>query len=88
MEKRIAFVISGAAAFIGQELALCKALIEGLYPDGEKIIPVTLAGASSGSLSSVMVDGILRNKADSTKGVNWDKIGKRNAVSVKEQKRF
>ena len=88
MEKRIAFVISGAAAFIGQELALCKALIEGLYPDGEKIIPVALAGASSGSLSSVMVDGILRNKADSTKGVSWDKLENQMLFPMKNKKVF
>jgi predicted acylesterase/phospholipase RssA len=74
MEKRIAFVISGAAAFIGQELALCKALIEGLYPKGEKLKPVVLAGASSGSLSSVMVDGILREKAQPGSGITWDRL--------------
>ncbi|MCB0837336.1 MAG: patatin-like phospholipase family protein [Bacteroidetes bacterium] len=74
MEKRIAFVISGAAAFIGQEVALCKALIEGLYPKGEKIKPIVLAGASSGSLSSVLVDGVLRNKANPQEGVSWDQI--------------
>lgn len=65
-EKKIGFIISGAAALISQELALAYHLIE------EKgIIPTVLAGTSSGSLCSLLINGVLQHKAG--KGnFSWD----------------
>ncbi|MCP4699713.1 MAG: hypothetical protein GY862_23110, partial [Gammaproteobacteria bacterium] len=66
MSKKIGLIIAGAGARIPQELALAYHLIE------EKgITPTILAGTSSGSLSSVFLNGVLQNKAG--KGnLSWD----------------
>lgn len=63
--KNIAFIISGAAAYIPQEIACIKALMQGLYPGAKgDITPTLLTGTSSGSLSTTLVNAILADKLD------------------------
>lgn len=73
---KTAFIISGAAAFIAQELALVSTLFNGDSPSGIKVKPDLLAGASSGSLSSVVINGIIANMENPQKGISWDEIKK------------
>ncbi|MCP4698126.1 MAG: patatin-like phospholipase family protein [Gammaproteobacteria bacterium] len=69
--SRIGFLFSGGGALIAQELALAKALIEGLYPQGRKVSPAihaeearagTIAGASTGAISSVFINAIIEKR--------------------------
>ncbi len=53
------FAFAGAAAFIAQEAALAKALMEGKAL-GRTIRPDVIAGTSSGALNAVVVNAILR----------------------------
>jgi predicted acylesterase/phospholipase RssA len=68
MSKKVGLIIAGAGARIPQELALIYHLIE------EKgLEPTVLTGTSSGSLSSVFLNGVLQNKAG--KGnLSWDML--------------
>lgn len=69
-EKKIGLIIAGAGALIPQELALAYHLIE-----DKGITPTVLAGTSSGSLSSIFLNGVLQNKAG--KGnLSWDVLKK------------
>jgi len=65
-EKRIGFIIAGAGALIPQELALAYHLME-----EKKIKPCVFAGTSSGSLSSIFLNGVLQNEAGQGK-LSWD----------------
>ncbi|WP_428239514.1 patatin-like phospholipase family protein [Gynuella sp.] len=67
--KKVAFVISGAAAFIPQELACIRAIMEAKYPGAtEKITPAILAGTSSGSICTILVNGVINGK------ITWDQV--------------
>ncbi|MCP4698127.1 MAG: hypothetical protein GY862_14930 [Gammaproteobacteria bacterium] len=63
----VGFIFSGGAAFIAQELALAKALIQGSYPEGRKVCPDVhaggvIAGASTGAISSVFINAIIEER--------------------------
>jgi len=67
--KKVAFVISGAAAFIPQELACIRAIMDATYPGAkEKITPVIIAGTSSGSICTILINGIITGK------ITWDQV--------------
>jgi len=68
----IGFSFSGAGARIAQEAALAQALIEGLSPSGEKIIPNVISGASAGTLNAVAVNAVLKSKANGDKKFTWN----------------
>ncbi len=70
MSEKIGIIIAGAAALIPQELALAYHLIE-----KKGVVPTVLAGTSSGSLSSVFLNGVLENKAGQGK-LSWDVLKK------------
>ncbi|NNM54996.1 MAG: hypothetical protein HKM05_09770 [Spirochaetales bacterium] len=53
------FAFAGAAAFIAQEAALAKALMEGKVM-GRSVRPDVVAGTSSGALNAVVVNAILQ----------------------------
>ncbi|NNM66474.1 MAG: hypothetical protein HKM06_00530 [Spirochaetales bacterium] len=57
---KIGFAFAGAAAFIPQEAAIAKALLEGLTPLGRIVRPDVIAGTSSGALNAVVLNAILR----------------------------
>ncbi len=74
-KRKVAFVYSGAAALIAEELALTKALMEGNYPGAnhtkdDPLLPDEIAGTSSGAICSVFMDGIIKN-AKGKGGLTW-----------------
>lgn len=73
-DKKVGFVIDGAAALIAQELALLETLTKGLYPGaGGPVIPKILAGTSSGSLSTIALNAVLQ--AEAGKGqFGWERL--------------
>ena len=68
-KKNVAFIISGAAAFIPQEIACIKAIVEATFPNAqEKINPTVISGTSSGSICTVLLNGVLAGK------ITWDQL--------------
>jgi len=65
----IGLAFSGAGGRISQHIALGEALITGKYPGGVPLRPNYLSGASSGSISSVLVNAIL--ESEETHRINW-----------------
>jgi predicted acylesterase/phospholipase RssA len=65
----IGIAFSGAGGRIGQHIALAQALITGNYPGAVPIRPSYLSGASSGSISSVLVNAII--ESEETHRINW-----------------
>ncbi len=59
LPMKTGFAFAGAAAFIAQEAALAKALMEGKTL-GRSVRPDVVAGTSSGALNAVVVNAILQ----------------------------
>ena len=74
VDKKVGFVINGAAALIAQELALLETLTRGLNPGASgPVIPNILAGTSSGSLSAIALNAVLQ--AEAGKGsFTWERL--------------
>jgi len=69
----IGFAFSGAGGRIAQHVALMESLVKGLYPGGTKIRPSYLAGASSGAISAVALNAILKTEDQHLpNGFDWD----------------
>lgn len=69
----IAFSFSGAGGRIAQHLALMEALVTGQNPSGNKIRPDVVAGASSGAISAIALNAILKTQEQNiTDGFGWD----------------
>jgi len=65
----IGLAFSGAGGRIGQHIGLAEALLTGNYPNGQPIRPNYLSGASSGSITSVLVNAIIESQE--TGRINW-----------------
>jgi predicted acylesterase/phospholipase RssA len=71
--KGVGFAFSGAGGRIGQHLGLMEALVKGFTPSREKIRPSYLSGASSGALSSVVLNAIFETEdRNLTNGITWE----------------
>jgi len=69
----VGFAFSGAGGRIGQHLALMESIVKGLHPSGTKIRPSFLSGASSGSISCIVLNAILETEdRNIPNGVTWD----------------
>ena len=88
-DKKVGFVINGAAAFIAQELALLQTLTQGLNPGagGRPVMPTILAGTSSGSLSAIALNAVLQ--AEAGKGsFTWERLKKELLFPLKDRDIF
>lgn len=86
-DKKVGFVINGAAAFIAQELALLQTLTQGLNPKVPPVMPTILAGTSSGSLSAIALNAVLQ--AEAGKGsFTWERLKKELLFPLKNDDIF
>jgi len=69
----IGFAFSGAGGRIGQHVALAEALLEGKYP-GPPIRPGYLSGASSGAITSVLLNAVIEHKEKGIGNFTWDYV--------------
>jgi len=68
-QQGIGLSFSGAGGRIGQHIGLAEVLLTGNYPNGSPMRPSYLSGASSGSISSVLVNAIIESQE--THRINW-----------------
>jgi len=73
----IGFAFSGAGGRLAQHLALMEALIKGLSPSGKKVTPSYLSGASSGSISAIVLNAIIETQERNlSNGITWESYKK------------
>jgi len=70
----VGLAFSGAGGRIGQHIALAEALIEGTYPGAQPIRPGYLSGASSGAITSVLLNAVIQHKETGVGNWTWDVI--------------